>query len=79
MYKLNLWDKISFVLCIIGSINWGFIGLFNINLFSIITVNIIMLQRIIYIIILLSSINLVYTFLRCFFNFDGEHIKIKGK
>jgi len=32
MYKFNLFDKISLLLVIIGAINWGLLGLFNLNL-----------------------------------------------
>lgn len=32
MYKFSLLDKISLVLVIIGAVNWGLIGLFNVNL-----------------------------------------------
>lgn len=32
MYKFNLFDKISLILIIIGAINWGLLGLFNLNL-----------------------------------------------
>ena len=32
MFKLNIFDKLSFFLVIIGAINWGLIGLFNFNL-----------------------------------------------
>ncbi len=32
MYKFSILDKISLVLVIIGAVNWGLIGLFNVNL-----------------------------------------------
>ncbi|MFA9397171.1 MAG: DUF378 domain-containing protein [Clostridiaceae bacterium] len=32
MYKFSSLDKISFILIIIGAINWGLLGLFNFNL-----------------------------------------------
>jgi uncharacterized membrane protein YuzA (DUF378 family) len=32
MYKFKLIDKVSLILVIIGAINWGLIGLFNLNL-----------------------------------------------
>ena len=31
MFKLNIFDKLSFFLVIIGAINWGSIGLINKN------------------------------------------------
>jgi Uncharacterized conserved protein len=32
MYKFNLADKISVILVIIGALNWGLFGLFNLDL-----------------------------------------------
>ncbi len=39
MYKLNIFDKISFILVILGAFNWGLIGLLNINLVSLLIPN----------------------------------------
>lgn len=52
MYKFNLFDKIAFILVIIGALNWGLLGLFNFNLVSAIfgePAN--LLSRILYIIV----------------------------
>lgn len=52
MYKLSFIDKLSFILVVIGAINWGLIGLFNFNLVGVLfgePANLI--GRIIYIII----------------------------
>lgn len=32
MYKLSIFDKMSFILVIIGALNWGLVGLFNLDL-----------------------------------------------
>lgn len=32
MYKLSIIDKISFILVVIGALNWGLVGLFNLDL-----------------------------------------------
>ena len=32
MQKMNVWDWITFVLVIVGGLNWGLVGLFNYNL-----------------------------------------------
>ncbi len=58
MYKLNIFDKISFILVILGAFNWGLIGLLNINLVTILSFGIPIIQRIIYIIIFLSSLKI---------------------
>ncbi|HBJ1655991.1 TPA: DUF378 domain-containing protein, partial [Clostridium botulinum] len=65
MYKLNIFDKISFILVILGAFNWGLIGLLNINLVTILSFGIPIIQRIIYIIIFLSSLNLLSLLFKC--------------
>ncbi|KAJ52529.1 hypothetical protein BD780_001846 [Clostridium tetanomorphum] len=65
MYKFNLFDKLSFILVIIGAINWGLLGLFNFNLVSAIfgePAN--FLSRIIYILIGISGVYLILLLLR---------------
>lgn len=32
MYKLNLLDKVSIILVVLGALNWGLYGLFNLDL-----------------------------------------------
>ncbi|GIM27781.1 hypothetical protein CPJCM30710_04470 [Clostridium polyendosporum] len=59
MYKLNSIDKLSFLLVIIGAINWGLIGLFNLNVVRVISFNSYAFERIIYILVFASSINLI--------------------
>lgn len=67
MCKISLLDKISFLLVIIGALNWGLFGLFNFDvvnfLFSFSTI----LVRAIYILIGLAGINLI-RFLYCLTN-----------
>ncbi|MBN1054870.1 DUF378 domain-containing protein [Clostridium botulinum] len=65
MYKLNIFDKISFILVILGALNWGLIGLLNINLVTIFSFGIPIVQRIIYIIIFLSALNLIALLFKC--------------
>ncbi|MCY6958236.1 DUF378 domain-containing protein [Clostridium brassicae] len=59
MYKLNSIDKISFVLIIIGAINWGVIGLFDKNLVNLLFSFAPLVERLIYILIGLSAINTI--------------------
>ncbi len=66
MFKLSIIDKISFLLVIIGAINWGVIGLFNLNFISLLVAGSIILQKIyIYIIIFVASLNLIYLVFKC--------------
>ncbi|WP_363331075.1 DUF378 domain-containing protein [Clostridium sp. Maddingley MBC34-26] len=58
-------DKLSFLLIFIGSLNWGTIGLFNLNLVSIVFLNNILMQRAIYILISLAAANIISLIFRC--------------
>jgi len=64
MCKISLLDKISFVLVIIGAINWGIFGLFNFDLVHFIFNFSDMLVRAIYILVGLAGINMI-RFLYC--------------
>ncbi|MCE9656656.1 DUF378 domain-containing protein [Clostridium celatum] len=65
MYKLNILDKISIVLVLIGAINWGIIGILNKNIVAILVSNSYILLRIIYIAIFVAAINLIILPFRC--------------
>lgn len=53
---MKIIDKIALVLIIIGSINWGLIGIFNFNLVETIFGNMTMIARIIYGLVGLSGL-----------------------
>ena len=65
MCKLNIFDKLSFLLVFIGSVNWGAIGLFDLNLVNAISLNSSLLERIIYIIIFFAALDLLILLFRC--------------
>ena len=66
MCKLNIFDKLSFLLVIIGSLNWGTIGLFDLNLINIIALNSSLIERVIYILVFFAALDLVILLLlRC--------------
>lgn len=65
MCKISLLDKISFILVLLGAINWGLIGLLSINLVSIIVAGSVILQRLVYIIIFAAAIDLILLIFRC--------------
>ncbi|WP_251860250.1 DUF378 domain-containing protein [Clostridium sp. Marseille-Q2269] len=65
MYKLSLIDKISFILVIIGAINWGLVGLCNLNLVGIIFGEPAQfVGRLIYILIGMAGINMILFLLK---------------
>jgi uncharacterized protein len=60
MYKLNLIDKASFILVIIGALNWGLKGLFNLDLLeALFGGNFQVVTRVIYILVGVAGINLL--------------------
>ena len=65
MCKLSVFDKLSFLLIFIGSINWGTIGLFDLNVINVILLNNSLIERFFYIIIFLGALDLVTLLFRC--------------
>ena len=65
MCKLNVFDKLSFLLVIIGSLNWGTIGLFDLNLVTVIFFNNLLIVKIIYILVFFSALDLFSLIFRC--------------
>ncbi len=59
MSKITLLDKISFILVIIGAINWGLVGLLNFNLIHFIFAFSDLIARTIYILVGLGGINVI--------------------
>lgn len=59
MCKIGILDKLSFLLVLIGSLNWGTIGLFNLNIVKLISMNIPIIERFIYIAVFLGALDLV--------------------
>lgn len=59
MYKLSLVDKISFILVLVGALNWGLLGLLNFNLVSFVFGSVQFLARAIYILVGVSAVNII--------------------
>lgn len=59
MYKLTLIDKVSFVLVILGALNWLLLGLVNFNLVSTILGGVPVLVRTAYILVGLAGIDMI--------------------
>ena len=72
MFKLNIFDKLSFFLVIIGAINWGSIGLINKNFIYYLAGGPSIILRIIYVLIFLAALDLLYLLVK------GNVIKIKA-
>lgn len=71
MFKLNIFDKASFFLVIIGALNWGSIGILNKNFIYYLAGGYSFILRIIYVIVFLSAIDLLYLLIK------GNIIKFK--
>ena len=56
----NTLDWITLVLVIIGGLNWGLVGLFNVDLVELIFGSIEIVQRIVYIVVGLAAVYLIY-------------------
>lgn len=56
MRNLNILDVIAFILLVIGGINWGLIGLFDIDLVAAIFGNMSGISRLIYTLVGLSAL-----------------------
>ena len=69
MCKLTIFDKVSFIICLIGGLNYGILALLNINLFYILSFSSSLLLRLMYFIIFLGSIDLITLLFRCKFIF----------
>lgn len=59
MCKIHWFDKLSFILVILGALNFGFIAITNINLFSYLAFGMPIILRAIYLLIAISAIDLL--------------------
>lgn len=52
---------LTFVLLVVGGLNWGLVGLFNFNLVSLIFGSVPALEKLVYILVGLSALYLAFT------------------
>ena len=72
MCKLNIFDKISFLISLLGGLNYGILALININIFYILSFGSALILRIFYFLIFLSSIDLISLVFRCKYFFENK-------
>jgi len=65
MYKISSIDKFSIIMMILGSINWGIIGLFQLNPINVLLNSLPLLEKVIYILVGLSSLNILLLLFKC--------------
>ncbi|GAB3554267.1 hypothetical protein GCM10027343_42060 [Noviherbaspirillum agri] len=59
--RLNAVDWLSMTLLIVGGINWGLVGLFNVDLVATLFGEMSLLSRIVYAVVGLSALYTIYT------------------
>lgn len=64
MRSLNWLDWVCLILLIVGGLNWGLVGIFDFNFVSLITGNANIIERIIYILVGLSSLYVIGAMLK---------------
>jgi hypothetical protein len=62
--KLSILDWIALILVIIGAVNWGLVGLANVNLVTIIFGSIPVLKKAVYLLVGLSGLYVLYIALK---------------
>ena len=72
MCKLNIFDKISFLISLLGGLNYGILALININIFYILSFGSALILRLFYCLIFLSSIDLISLVFRCKYIFENK-------
>ncbi|MBS5927162.1 MAG: DUF378 domain-containing protein [Clostridium sp.] len=72
MCKLNIFDKISFLISLLGGLNYGILALININIFYMLSFGSALILRIFYFLIFLSSIDLISLVFRCKYIFENK-------
>jgi uncharacterized protein len=63
MKNLNTIDWVAFVLLVIGGLNWGMIGVFNVDLVRSIFGNMTMITRAVYVLVGVSALYSAYALL----------------
>lgn len=66
MFRVNQFDILSMLLVLVGSINWGIIAIFNINLIKLISFNSSLVERFIYVLFFACAINLIHLLYKLF-------------
>ena len=64
--KILFW--ISLVILIIGGLNWGFVGLFNLDLIALILGQMTLLARLVYMVVGIAAVLMIYLKVKC-----GKH------
>ena len=56
MNKLGILDKLALIILVIGGLNWGLVGIFNLDLVEVIFGDMTVIARVIYAVVGLSAI-----------------------
>lgn len=58
--EMSVWDWIALVLVVVGGLNWGLVGLLNLDVVRAVFGTIPVLEQIVYIIIGLGAVYMIY-------------------
>lgn len=62
--KMGVIDTITYLLVVIGALNWGFVAIFNFNLVEVISLGMVWLAKTIYVLVGLSGLYAIWTFIK---------------
>ena len=61
---MKMLHMVTFLLTVVGALNWGLVGLFNFNLVSALLGSLPMLEKVVYVLVGLSAVHLVVTHMK---------------
>ncbi|MFH1325518.1 MAG: DUF378 domain-containing protein [archaeon] len=61
MKDMNVVDWVAFVLVIVGGVNWGLVGLLNMNVVNLLLGSVSILEKIVYDLVGLSALWMLYS------------------
>jgi len=61
MNNMKLLHMVTFALVLVGALNWGLVGLFNVNLVSMVLGSSLMAERVVYVLVGLSAVYVGFT------------------
>jgi uncharacterized protein len=79
MKKFNTLDWLAVVVLVIGGVNWGMIGVFDINLVSALFGEMTVLTRIVYVLVGLSALYVLFTTIYSSTESESEHHRVQHR
>jgi uncharacterized membrane protein YuzA (DUF378 family) len=64
MNYMKVLHMVAFLLVVVGALNWGLVGLFNLNLVSLLVGSVPMVEKVVYVLVGLSAVYLLATHMK---------------